>query len=75
MGLTRITLTFGNSKPRKTYSVGDTRKRGKATYIKQYRLTRDPMHGWCHESRRGKLLTEWVVKDGPRDRKSPNYKS
>lgn len=70
MSITRITLTFGNSKPRKTYSVGDTRQRGNTTYIKQFRMTRDPMHGWAHQSRRGRLLTEWVVKGGPRDRKA-----
>lgn len=74
MSITRITITIGSSKPRKTYHVGDTRKRGRTTYIKQFRITRDPMHGWCYQSRRGKLLTEWVVKDGPRDRESPNFK-
>lgn len=75
MGLSHITINFGSSKPRKSYGIGDTRKRGNTTYIKQFRLIHDPIHGWCGMSRRGKSLTEWVVKDGPRDRKSPNYKS
>lgn len=74
--ITRMTITFGGSKPRKTYGWGDTRMRGNTTYIKQpvmaydYR-TREPIG---YQSRRGRILTEWVVKDGPRDRNSSNFK-
>lgn len=71
--ITRI--VFSTSTPRKYYSCGDTRLRGKTVYVKQLRMTYDRMYGgWCGMSRRGKSLTEWVVKDGPRDRNSPNWK-
>ena len=70
--ITRI--TFSTAKPRKHYPVGSTRLRGGKTYIKQFRMTFDSMsRKWCYLGGRGGTKTEWVVKDGPNDRESPNW--
>jgi len=70
--ITRATFCFAT--PKKRYSVGDTRKRGNTTYVKQIKYTRDPAYGICQESRRGKTLCEGVVKGSIRDQKHPEWK-
>lgn len=69
-----VTLTI-NSKPRrKTYAWGATRMRGKTELILQPKLCIERGEVRGYYSRRGKTLTEWVRRGGPRDHSVEGWK-